>query len=45
MHVSDKLVAFKDNVVRKGVIGNYSIVGIIVVVLAVIGLLYLLNRA
>ena len=39
------LIARSQNVVRAGAIGGYSLVGIIVVALAVIGLLYLFNRA
>ncbi|MBA2479171.1 MAG: hypothetical protein H0V44_00805 [Planctomycetes bacterium] len=39
------LILRSQNAVRTGAIGGYSLVGIAVIALAVIGLLYLFNRA
>jgi hypothetical protein len=39
------LIARGQNAARLGAVGGYSLVGIIVIALAVIGLLYLFNRA
>ncbi len=45
MQTLKQLVDRPMNAVRSGAIGGYSIVGILVIALAVIGLLYLFNRA